>query len=93
MVRRIRKLLGRQAIAHRGGQSFRKRYDNIERARVEMLRRLANIDDRARAHPSFKRASILLNQSFRKASLSQRPAILAAAEWTIDLLESLTIML
>ena len=40
--------------------------------------------------PRFKRASTLLNQSFRKAKLAQRTAVLAAAEWTIDLLETLT---
>lgn len=90
MVRRFRKMLNRTAAASRGGADFRKRYDDIERARVEMLQRLARLDGKAHSHPAFKRASTLLNQSFRKAKLAQRGAVLAAAEWTIDLLETLT---
>lgn len=89
MVRRFKKMLNRPASASRG-TGFRKRYDDIEQARVEMLQRLANLDAKAHAHPAFRRASTLLNRSFRKAKLAQRGAVLAAAEWTIDLLETLT---
>ena len=92
MVHRIKKMLKMRAAASPGGQGFRKRYDAIERRRVEMLQRLAALDAKARAHPAFQRASTLLNQSFRKASLAQRAAVLAAAEWTIDLLETLTMI-
>ena len=92
MVRRIKKMLKMRAAPSSGGQSFRKRYDDSERRRVEILQRLANLDVKARAHPAFQRASTLLNQSFRKASLAQRAAVLSAAEWTIDLLETLTII-
>ena len=56
-----------------------------------MLQRLASLDAKARAHLAFKHASTLLNQSFRKAKLAQRAAVLSAAEWTIDLLETLTV--
>jgi hypothetical protein len=90
MVRRLRKLLNKRAAASPGGASFRKRYDDVERARGDMLQRLAKLDAKAQTHPAFKRASTLLNQSFRKASLAQRTAVLIAAEWTIDLLETLT---
>lgn len=90
MVRRFKKMLNRSASASSGGAGFRKRYDDIEQARVELLQRLARLDAKAHAHPTFKRASTLLNRSFRKAKLAQRAAVLAAAEWTIDLLETLT---
>ena len=91
MVRRLKKLLNRGASSQ-GSSSFRERYDEVERARVEMLQRLAGLDVKARAHPAFKRASTLLNQSFRKATLAQRVAVLSAAEWMIDLLETLTMI-
>ena len=90
MVRRIRKMLNRPAAASPGRSNFRERYDDVERARIEMLQRLEGLDAKARTHPAFKRASTLLNQSFRKAKLARRTAVLAAAEWTIDLLETLT---
>ena len=90
MVRRHKKLLKKRAAASFGGTTFRKRYDDIERARVEMLRRLEKLDAKAKGHPSYKRALTLLNQRFRKAKLAQRAAVLSAAEWTIDLLETLT---
>ena len=93
MVRRVRTLRNKRAAASPGGASFRQRYDDVERARIEMLQRLAKLDAKsAQAHAAFKRASSLLNQRFRKASLAQRAAMLSAAEWTIDLLETLTTM-
>jgi hypothetical protein len=90
MVRRLKKVLNTRTAALPGSSNFRKRYDEVERARVEMLQRLAGLDAKAHAHPAFKRASSLLNQSFRKAKLAQRAAVLSAAEWTIDLLETMT---
>jgi hypothetical protein len=90
MVRRLKKILKKRAA--QAAPSFRKRYDDTERARAQMLERLASLDAKARAHPAFKRASTLLNQSFRKASLAQRGAVLSAAEWMIDLLETLTMI-
>jgi hypothetical protein len=89
MVRRIKNMLSKRAAAS-PESSFRKRYDDVERVRLEMLQRLEKLDPKARAHPAFKRALILLNQSFRKAKLAQRGAVLSAAQWTIDLLETLT---
>ena len=90
MVHRLKKALGKGTVALSSGTSFRKRYDDVEHARVAMLQRLAALDAKARAHPGFKRAMTLLNQSFRKASFAQRAAVLSAAEWMIDLLETLT---
>ena len=90
MVRRLKKAFSRGTAALSSGTGFRKRYDDVELARVAMLQRLAALDAKARAHPGFKRAMTLLNQSFRKASFAQRAAVLAAAEWMIDLLETLS---
>ncbi len=67
MVRRLKETLGKGTAALSSGTSFRKRYDDV--ARVAMLQRLTALDAKARAHPGFKRAMTLLNQSFRKASL------------------------
>jgi hypothetical protein len=90
MVRRLKKMLRSRVAASPDGSSFRKRYDDVERARIEMLQRLEKLDPKAQAHPAYKRSLTLLNQSFRKAKLAQRIAVLSAAEWTIDLLETLT---
>jgi hypothetical protein len=90
MVRRVKKALGKGSAALLGNTHFRKRYDDVELARVAMLQRLDALDAKARAHPGFKRAATLLNQTFRKASFAQRMAVLAAAEWLIDLLETLS---
>ena len=92
MVRRLKKALGKGTAALSSGTSFRRRYDDVEFARVALLQRLAALDTKARAHPGYKRATTLLNQSFRKASFAQRAAVLAAAEWIINLLERLTMM-
>ena len=54
------------------------------------MQRLAGLNEKARAHPGYRRASTLLNQTFRKASVAQRLATLQAAEWLIDVLENLT---
>jgi hypothetical protein len=92
MIRRLKKALSRSTAALSGGASFRQRYDDVELARVAMLQRLAALDAKGRAHPGFKRATTLLNQRFRRASLTQRVAVLSAAEWMINLLETLTMI-
>ncbi len=71
---------------------FRKRYEEAERLRAVGMRRLAGLNERARAHPAYRRAATLLNQTFRKASVGQRLAVLQAAEWLIDVLENLTML-
>jgi hypothetical protein len=86
----LKKVLGKGAAALSSNTSFRKRYDDVELACVAMLQRLAAPDAKARAHPGIKRAMTLLNQSFRKASFAQRAVVLSAAEWMINLLETLT---
>ena len=66
---------------------FRDRFDNIEQHRQKLLERLHLTGVRGESHPAFKRARTLLNQTFRRASLAQRVAVLQAASWVIDLIE------
>jgi hypothetical protein len=70
------------------GPGFRKRYEDIERKRAILLDRLERLRHHAGDHPSFKRALVLLNESFRKSSLVQRLALLEAANWVINLIEA-----
>lgn len=69
--------------------SFRQRYDELEARRVELIERLQGLGARAQAHPAYKRALKLLNDTFRKSKLAQRLAVLQAAAWLIDVLERL----
>jgi hypothetical protein len=41
----------------------------------------------AQRHPVYKRAETLLNDTFRKEKVAQRPAVLRSAAWLISLLE------
>ena len=79
------------AAALRG--DFRQRYDDVENRRIELIERLNNLGDGARAHPGHKRALKLLNETFRKSKLAQRLAVLQAAAWLIDILERLALTL
>ena len=68
-------------------QNFRQRYDALEQRRADLMARLAALGEKARENPAHGRARTLLNQTFRKASLVQRAAILEAADWLIALLD------
>ena len=70
--------------------SFRQRYDEMERRRGELVARLRSLGEGAKAHPGYKRALKLLNDTFRKSKLAQRLAVLQAAGWLIDILEKLS---
>lgn len=72
---------------------FRQRYDEVENRRDKLIERLNNLGDGARAHPGYKRALKLLNETFRKSKLAQRLAVLQAASWLIDILERLALTL
>jgi hypothetical protein len=74
-------------------RSFRARYDDLEQRRRALLERLAALGDKARAHPSHARALALLNQSFRKAKLAQRAAVLQAASFLIDVIDKAVALL
>jgi hypothetical protein len=69
-------------------RSFRDRYEDLEKSRSDMIERLNRLGERGRTHPSFKRAAVLLNETFRKASIAQRLAVLQAAQWVIELMEN-----
>jgi hypothetical protein len=70
--------------------NFRQRYDEVEQRRAALLTRVAGMDQTAREHPGYRRAQKLLNETFRKASIAQRGAVLQAAAWLINLLENMT---
>lgn len=73
--------------------SFRSRYDALEQRRDELIARLATFSEKAGPHPAHGRARMLLNATFRKASLVQRAAILEAADWLITVLDrSITLL-
>ncbi len=76
-----------------GTQSFRQRYDALEQRREQLIARLASLGDKAQANPGYARARTLLNQTFRKASLAQRAAVLEAADWLIAVLDKASMLL
>ena len=75
------------ATAPRG--DFRQRYEAIETRRALLMTRLRTLGARSQGHPGYKRAITLLNDTFRKAKLAQRAAVLESAAWLIDILERL----
>lgn len=72
-------------------ENFRQRYDEIEKRRDALLARLNRLSAVTEAHPGHKRALKLLNETFRKAKLAQRLAVLNAAAWLIEVLERVSI--
>ena len=90
MVRRMRRLLAAGGKAAADKASFKQRYEEAEQRRAAILQRLEGLNEAARAHPAYRRAFTLVNQTFRKASVAQRLATLQAAEWLINVLENLT---
>ena len=75
------------AVAGAPVKNFRQRYDDLERSRIALLQRLDRHMKITRTHPSAKRALKLLNDTFRRASVAQRAAVLQAADWLITLIE------
>lgn len=72
-------------------ENFRQRYDDVEKQREALLTRLNRLETSAQAHPGHKRALKLLNETFRKAKLAQRLAVLQSAAWLIEVLERVAI--
>jgi hypothetical protein len=93
MIRKPGRLLAYGSTKTQPKMTFKQRYDEAERRRAVIMQRLAGLNETARAHPAYRRAATLLNQTFRKASVAQRLATLQAAEWLIDVLENLTILM
>lgn len=71
--------------------NFRQRYDELEAKRAALMARLHMIGGNSQKHPGYRRALTLLNDTFRKAKLAQRLAVLQAASWLIDVLERLSV--
>ena len=69
--------------------NFRQRYDDLESRRAMLIARLTALGDAARSHAGYRHALKLLNDTFRKASLAQRLAVLQSAAWLIGILEKL----
>jgi hypothetical protein len=93
MDRKMRRPSGDGGTKTRHNATFKQRYEEAERRRAAIMQRLAGLNEKARAHPGYRRASTLLNQTFRKASVAQRLATLQAAEWLIEVLENLTMFM
>jgi hypothetical protein len=93
MDRKMRRLPAYGGTKTRHNATFKQRYEEAERRRAAIMQRLAGLNEKARAHPGYRRASTLLNQTFRKASVAQRLATLQAAEWLIEVLENLTMFM
>jgi hypothetical protein len=70
--------------------NFRQRYDDLEQRRAALVERLTTLGESARLHAGYRHALKLLNDTFRKASLAQRLAVLQAAAWLIDVLEKVS---
>ena len=72
---------------NRSKLTFRQRYDALERDRLTLIERLKQTGEAGRRHPSARKATTLLNRTFRNASIVQRVAILQAADWLISVIE------
>jgi hypothetical protein len=70
--------------------TFRQRYNELEARRTTLIARLDTLGETSRAHPGYRRAMRLLNETFRNEKVAQRFAVLQAAAWLIDILEKLS---
>lgn len=61
----------------------------LEESRTALLKRLHNLDGRAKDMPGYRTAMSLLNSKFRKASLGARIAVLQSATFMVEVLERL----
>ena len=93
MVRKMGRLPAYGSTKPQRQTTFKQRYDAAELRRAAIMQRLAGMNETARAHPAYRRVSTLLNQTFRKASVAQRLATLQAAEWLLEVLENLTMLM
>jgi hypothetical protein len=86
--RRIAKSIAKRSLRTR--QSFRRRYNEMEARRVELVTRLQALGEPARHYPGYRGARKLLNDIYRKQRVAKRVAILDAASWLVAVLEDLT---
>lgn len=88
MPRRLLRLVTPGATKSKAKKAtFRERYDELEEMRTSLLQRLDRLGETGRTHPSHRRALVLLNETFRRAAVAQRLAVLQAAAWVIELIE------
>lgn len=73
----------------RPSPGFRRRYDELELRRSELMNRLVRLEHLPQATDACRRAKALLNATFRKATLAQRVAVLQAAAWLIHVSETM----
>jgi hypothetical protein len=83
----------RPAPPRRQSPSSRRRYDDLERRRSELIVRLGMLDHLPQAAEACRNARTMLNTTYRKATLVQRAALLQAAAWLIDVAEKMTTLL
>jgi hypothetical protein len=69
---------------------FNQRHHEIEKGRAGLIARLSALKEPSRKHPSYKRALSLLNNTFGESSLAQRPGVLKAATWLINIVKRQT---
>ena len=69
---------------------FRRRYDAIESQREVLVARMGTLSESAQRHPAYKGVRKLLNETFRRAKLPKRLAVLEAAAWLLGILEKVT---
>jgi hypothetical protein len=77
----------------RTSSDFRRRYDDLEHRRSELMARLQKLDGVPATLATCRRAKTLLNATYRKATVVQRVAVLQAAAWLIDIAEMMTPLL
>ena len=77
----------------RAASDFRRRYDDLEHRRNELMARLQKVEAAPAAAATCRRAKTLLNATYRKASVVQRAAVLQAAAWLLDVAEMMTPLL
>ena len=63
--------------------------DRMEDERTALLKRLQNLDPRAKSKPGYRTALSLLNSKFWKSTLTARVAVLQSAAFMIEVLEKL----
>jgi hypothetical protein len=79
----------RSSPVRRAAPGFRRRYDNLEVRRAELIARLDKIAQCAEVAVPCSRARTLLGGTYRKTTLARRADVLRAAAWLIDMAETL----
>jgi hypothetical protein len=84
---RRRSVFLRPDVPKLGREGFDRRFDALEARRTELTARLATLSQGVMQHSRYKTVRSLLNETFRKETLTRRAAVLRAASWLMDVLE------